>query len=82
MLVELAWVVLVVLMFLDGSGDEDIEVCSGGMLTVATFLFFRLCLRFAILRNLWMMRMLRIARVTMGPTRRNVSLMKMYILNT
>ena len=70
-LVELVWVVLV---FLEGRGEEDIEVCSAGRLT---FLFFRLCLRLAILRNLWMMRMLRMARVTMGPTRRNVSLMKM-----
>ena len=43
-------------------------------------LLFRDCRFLAIFRNLWMMRVLRMASTTMGPTRRNISLTTRYAL--
>ena len=53
----------------DGTEDRLWEDCSGFIL-----LFFKDWRFWAILRNLWMMSILRIARMMIGPTLRNISL--------
>ena len=67
---------VVVDVILEGCGEEETEERppaedNSGFTAVCSF---RDCLFLAIFRNLWMIRMLRMARVTMGPTRRKVSL--------
>ena len=79
---EVVEVPVVLEVFREGCGEEDAEDRppaeeTSGLVTTRSFMD---CRFLAIFRNLWMIRVLRMARVMMGPTLRKISLITRYIL--